>query len=292
MSATYKRLRGSIDIDRMARSHVTVVGCGGGARLVMNLVRCGLGRVTLIDPDVVGPENMARQDYLPEEIGESKAAALGRHLRRINPSLGLSVFPFDATTLPDAVLDVHVSCTDLFLGLTDSFAAQAWVNRMALRYRKPAIWPGLYEGGLGGEVIFFRPGLPCYRCLASGRYRAQAAAHAEGRSLDPPSNGTTIFDDAFIDVIAGQLALGLLTRGAPNRFGRLIDALGNRNFFHVKIDPEFRWNSRDLVREQLGITDDVSAFTGWSVAARHDPDHGRPPCPDCCEFAHEATLTI
>ena len=187
MAATYERIRGAIDIDRMARSHATVLGCGGGARLAMNLVRCGLGGVTLIDPDVVGAENMVRQDYLPEEIGEPKAAALGRHLRRLRPDLDLTVLPFDATTLPDAVLDVQLSGTDLLLGLTDSFAAQAWVNRMALRYRKPAIWPGLYEGGLGGEVIFFRPGLPCYRCLVPGRYKAQAKARVEGRSLDPPS---------------------------------------------------------------------------------------------------------
>ena len=60
----------------------------------------------------------------------------------------------------------------------------------------------------------------------------------------------------------------------------------------MKIDPEFRWSGRDVVREQLRVPDDTEAFCGWTVAARKDPDCGRPPCPDCVEFAHEATEAL
>ena len=159
-----------------------------------------------------------------------------------------------------------------------------------MKYRKVALWPGVYEGGLGGEIVFWYPGLPCYRCLVPGRYKAQQQARAEGRSLDPPSDGTTIFEDGFIDVVTGQLVLGLLTRGAENRYGRLIEKLGDRNFLHVKLDPEYRWNGRDVIREQLGIPEDNDRFFAWNIAARRDPDGGQPPCPDCVEFGHSARI--
>src|SRR6202022_3652177 len=57
----------------------------------------------------------------------------------------------------------------------------------------------------------------------------------EGRSLDPGSDGSDILSLQFLDSIAGQVAVGLLTHGADNRFGRLIDQLGDRNFLQVNL---------------------------------------------------------
>src|SRR5690606_13986887 len=141
----------------------------------------------------------------------------------------------DVTQWDDEEAGRLVGDADLLVAATDSFAAQSWANRIALRYRIPAIWSGLYAGGLGGEVVLWRPGLPCYRCLLPGRYRAQERARAEGRRLDPPSDGTTIFDDGYIDTIAGPLAVGLLTE--RGKYADLVRALGDRNFLHIKLHP-------------------------------------------------------
>jgi len=149
----------------------------------------------------------------------------------------------------------------------------------------PAVFAGLFDGAKGGEVAFVVPGVtPCFRCLVSNRY-AVHEARGGGRAIDPPSDGATVFDDAFIDVIAGHLALGLLTRGTGGRLGRLIDSLGDRNYIRVKVDPSDRWHGRDVVREKLQVPPGNDAFFAWSTAALRDPDGGRRPCPDCDRYS-------
>ncbi len=286
MALDTTRIGPVVDVERMRRSHVAVIGVGGAANLAMALVRSGLGAITLIDPDTVSDLNLVRQEYERLDVGKNKVDALAFRLKQITPDIRCTPSACDVTTFSEEECDRLFRDVDLIIAATDSFAAQSWVNRAALKYRKIALWPGVYQGGLGGEVIFWRPGLPCYRCLLPGRYKAQEHAKAQDRSLDPPSDGTTIFEHSFIDVITGQLVLGLLTRGAENRYGRLIEKLGDRNFLHAKLDPDYRWNGRDVIREKLGVPADNDAFFAWNIAARRDPDGGEPPCPDCVEFGH------
>jgi molybdopterin/thiamine biosynthesis adenylyltransferase len=290
MALDMARIAPALNVGRMRHSHVVIVGVGGAADLAQALVRCGLGAITLIDPDTVSPQNLARQGFERLDEGRSKVDALCFRLRQITPDIRVLPLARDVTSFAAAEADEIFGKADLIVATTDSFAAQSWVNRAALKYRKPAVWPGVYGGGLGGEIVFWYPGLPCYRCLLSGRYRAQEEAKAKGQKLDPPSEGSTIFDTGFVDAVTGQLVLGLLTRGADNRYGRLIGKLGDRNFLHVKLDPDYRWNGRDVIREQLGIADGNDRFFAWNVAARRDPDGGQPPCPDCVEFGHSAEI--
>lgn len=290
MALDTTRIAPSIDAARMKRARVVLIGVGGAANLAIALIRSGLGAMTLIDPDEVGEVNLVRQEYDRFDVGQAKVATLRARLKRI--SLEADVLPIraDVTRLDEETSDGLFRDADLIIAATDSFAAQSRANRLALKHRKPTLWPGVYAGGLGGEIVFWRPGLPCYRCLLPSRYRAQDRARVEGRSEDPPSDGSTIFETGLVDAIVGQLAVGLLTRGADDRYGRLIDKLGDRNFLHVKLDPEYRFNGRDVVREQLGVAEDNDRFFAWNVAARRDPDGGRPPCPDCIEFGHAANV--
>lgn len=290
MALDMTRIAPSVDVGRMRDSHVAIVGVGGAANLATALGRSGLGKITLIDPDTVSALNLVRQEYGRTDVGKNKVDALCYQLKQISIDIHCTPLARDVTSFSAEETDRLLGDVDLIVSTTDSFSAQSWVNRAALKYRKVALWPGVYEGGLGGEIVFWYPGLPCYRCLVPGRYKAQQQARAEGRSLDPPSDGTTIFEDGFIDVVTGQLVLGLLTRGAENRYGRLIEKLGDRNFLHVKLDPDYRWNGRDVIREQLGIPEDNDRFFAWNIAARRDPDGGNPPCPDCVEFGHSATV--
>ena len=53
MALDTTRIAQTIDVERLSRSRVAIIGVGGAANLVASLVRCGLGAVTLIDPDTV-----------------------------------------------------------------------------------------------------------------------------------------------------------------------------------------------------------------------------------------------
>lgn len=206
-------------------------------------------------------------------------------IRRINPDARVDCLPINFLKMTDDEIDAYLRRTDLFIFATDRFAAQARGNEVALRLGTPAIWIGLYAGGLAGEIVWWAPQVDaCFRCLCSKRYEAQAKAGQRGESLDPPSDGCTIFDVALVDSIAGMVAIGLLTRGSQNRFGRLIDGLGDRNFLQVQLDSGWTFGGRDVVREQLGVSADCPAFFAWNTIARSDPDRGQLHCPDCTRF--------
>ena len=214
-----------------------------------------------------------------------KVHAVANKIRAINPNATVECFSIDFTTLSDDEIRESFGDSDLFIFATDSFAAQSRGNEVALLLNASAIWIGLYAGGLGGEVVFWHPELECcFRCLCSSRYKAQEKAKNENRSLDPPSDGATIFDIQLLDSIAGHLSLGLLTRGSDNRFGKLIDQLGDRQFIQGSISPDFRVNGNDVIRKHLEIDESCPAYFAWNTIALKDPDQGNEYCSDCAKY--------
>jgi hypothetical protein len=279
------RIRSTVDVDRMQQSHATIVG--GACGLAQDLVRCGLGSLTFVDFDRIDASNPARQDFNSTDIGRYKAEALADTLRQINPDVEVNVLLRDFCDIREDEFDAAFGHSDLFILATDFFPAQARGNLEALRLGKPAIWIGLYREGRAGEIIYRMPGVTpaCYRCIASGRYRAFAAhAHApadpinaqEANPTHVPSTGGIIFDLHLVDAIAGQLAVGILTAGADNRMGRLIRQLGNRNLLQVKMDPDYRLNGKDIFSQYLGNHPANFSFT--TIALPMEPELD---CPDC-----------
>jgi hypothetical protein len=281
MPLDFSRIAPIIDVERMQASHVTVVGNGGGANLCRNLVRCGLGHISLVDFDHVEAVNICRQEHMADVVGMQKVHALAAELRRINPDLRIEPHARDFCSFSDEEIDRHFGRTDLFVFAVDNLKANARGNEVALRLRKAAVWSGVYARGAGGEVAFWHPHrpLPCFRCLCAARYRS----HERGAVMNQPAESADVLSVQFVDSIAGMIAVGLLTRGAPTFYGRLIEELADRNFLHVKVH-DWTWRGRDVVREQLRIPADCDAFCAWSTAARRDPDGGKPPCPDCVRF--------
>lgn len=283
--AMYERISNVVDVETMQNSRVALIGAGGSFVLGCNMIRNGLGSIVLVDFDIVESSNIARQGHSSDQIGEPKVKALAANLHAINPATQVQYQVADFTGLSDEQIDSTFGECDLFIFGTDSFACQARGNEVALRLNTPAMWIGLYAGGLAGEVIWWTPErLSCFRCLCQKRYEAQADVLSGKVSAAASSQGATVFDIALVDAIAGQIAVGLLTQGADNRFGRLIEQLGNRQFIQIGIDPEWRLNGRDVVREQLGVAEETTTLFAWNSIARNDPDNGFPPCPDCRRF--------
>lgn len=272
----FDRILYSIGVDRMQLSKVVIIGAQ--PNLARNLVRCGLGHVVSIDFDRTGPENLQRQDYSRADIGRPKGEVVGREVLGINPDVEVQTYDRDFCEMSSDEVQEIVGDSDLLIGATDSFWAQARVNLEAVRLGIPALWIGLYRLGRAGEIIYYVPGLTaCFRCVASSRYAAFAAGRAS-----VPSEGGTIFDLQIVDAIGGQIAVGILTRGAPNRYGRLIDQLGNRNLLQVKIDPEYRLGDKDIFKQYLG--DHPAQFSFSTIALPMEVD---PECPDCAPVRAE-----
>jgi tRNA A37 threonylcarbamoyladenosine dehydratase len=82
------RLVGDSGIGRLAHAHVMVVGCGGvGSWAAESLARSGVGRITLVDFDLVCITNTNRQLHaMKGTIGKTKVEVMAERLRLIHPS--------------------------------------------------------------------------------------------------------------------------------------------------------------------------------------------------------------
>lgn len=150
---------------RLRQSQVAIVGIGAlGTHLAVALVRAGVGRVVLIDRDIVEEHNLPRQmlfDETDARGGVPKAIAAAAHLQRINSACELVPIAdeFTASTLTDVAAE-----PDLLLDGTDNFATRYVINDLAVQRRIP--W--IYGAALGSEgmAMAILPGrTPCLRCI-------------------------------------------------------------------------------------------------------------------------------
>lgn len=103
---------------------VAVAGCGGlGSNVAVLLARAGIGRLILIDHDVVEPSNLNRQHFFLDDLGQLKVEALAAHLRRIRPEIGLDLRPrkLEPADVPG------LGAADLLVEAFDRAEAKRWL---------------------------------------------------------------------------------------------------------------------------------------------------------------------
>jgi hypothetical protein len=146
---------------------VAVVGCSGtGSIVVEQLARLGVGRLVLIDPDVVEEKNLNRILHATRDDALRATPKVEVAHRGVNNmGLGTSVIPLHANLLePDAIRAV-AGC-DVVFGCTDSYLARQILNRVSTFYLLPYIDVGVRldadgKGGISeicGAVHYIRPG--------------------------------------------------------------------------------------------------------------------------------------
>ena len=148
---------------RLEASSVLVIGAGGlGCAVLAGLAGAGIGRISIVDPDVVQASNLHRQPlYDIADIGRPKAEVAARKLAAYNPDVRVEarVLKFDADKADGLVADA-----DVILDCTDNFAAKFVINDAAVRALKPAVIASVYQ--YEGQLQVLRPDLggSCLRC--------------------------------------------------------------------------------------------------------------------------------
>ena len=152
---------------RIESAGVAVLGCGAlGTVAAEILTRAGVGRLKLIDRDVVEWTNLQRQSLFVEDDaiqGVSKADVARRRLHRINSSIDLSAEVIDVTA---DNIDGTLDGMDLVIDACDNFSLRLLLNDWSLQTRTAWVHGGCV--GAAGQVrLFDGQGTPCFRCLVS-----------------------------------------------------------------------------------------------------------------------------
>jgi len=159
-------------LQRLWRSTVTVVGVGGtGSAAAHVLARAGVGRVVLIDTEVLEPSNIERlhgSEAAHLADPPTKVDIIRDMCRRVNPDI--EVVAIDGNCLQPLAID-WMSRSDLVLGCTDTMHSRVGLSELAYRYLVPVIDIGVQLDGSGGAVtaqciqfVVYQPGLPCAYC--------------------------------------------------------------------------------------------------------------------------------
>lgn len=149
---------------RLTSAHVLQLGTGGlGSNVLQNLAGLGVGRLTLLDRDIVEPRNFARQFlYRNKDIGGPKVRRAAEWIREFDPSIEVGFVERDVTSAAD-VADL-LGGVDLVVGGIDQpDQVDFWVNEACVRAGVPWIRGGM----IGTELLYYSvdPGRsPCLAC--------------------------------------------------------------------------------------------------------------------------------
>jgi molybdopterin/thiamine biosynthesis adenylyltransferase len=156
----------------LANSHVVLVGCGGiGSPALQYLAAAGIGRLTLIDSDVVEESNLQRQTiFVPADLGRAKAEVAADWVRRFDSALEARavVGRVGADNAAQVSVGAH-----LVLDGCDNFATRLAVSDACVSMGVPLISAAL--GRFQGQIANFAghlAGEACYRCFVGDAFDA------------------------------------------------------------------------------------------------------------------------
>lgn len=150
--------------ERLKAGSVVIVGAGAlGSASAMYLAAAGVGRIGLVDADIVDSSNLQRQIlYGEKDPGRRKVDAAADRLREMNPYVSVETHAvrLDAENAPAIVTGY-----DIILDGADNFPARFLCNDAGWFFGKPVVHASILR--FAGQVSVFHPrqGGPCYRCL-------------------------------------------------------------------------------------------------------------------------------
>ncbi|MFZ5882764.1 MAG: molybdopterin-synthase adenylyltransferase MoeB [Chloroflexota bacterium] len=148
---------------KLKASSVLVIGTGGlGSPVALYLAAAGVGRIGLVDYDVVDSSNLQRQViHGTSTIGKLKVESARAKLLDLNPDIQVDVYnePYTSENAMRIASDY-----DLIIDGTDNFPTRYLTNDVAVFLGKPNIYGSIFR--FDGQVsVFYAKEGPCYRCL-------------------------------------------------------------------------------------------------------------------------------
>ncbi|MBX7146275.1 MAG: molybdopterin-synthase adenylyltransferase MoeB [Alphaproteobacteria bacterium] len=151
---------------KLLEARVLVVGAGGlGNPLLLYLAAAGIGKLGIIDDDLIDLSNLQRQILFdPKHIGQNKSITAKKKLEKLNPDIFIEVYP---TRLEEKNCGSIIENYDIVADGSDNFATRYLVHDICFKYKKTLVSAALLK--FDGQISTFKAYLgqphPCYRCL-------------------------------------------------------------------------------------------------------------------------------
>ena len=148
---------------KLKRASVLCVGAGGlGSPLSLYLVAAGVGRIGLVDFDVVDSSNLQRQViHSTSDVGRSKLQSAQETLGALNPNVKIETHELRLSS--DNALELFEKY-DIVADGTDNFPTRYLVNDACVLTGKPNVYGSIFRFE-GQSSVFATEQGPCYRCL-------------------------------------------------------------------------------------------------------------------------------
>ncbi len=148
---------------KLKNSSALIIGTGGlGSPVALYLAAAGIGRIGLVDYDVVDSSNLQRQViHGTSTVGKLKVESARDRLMDLNPAIQVDVYnePYTSENAMRIAKDY-----DILLDGTDNFPTRYLTNDVAVFLGKPNVYASIYR--FDGQVsVFYAKEGPCYRCL-------------------------------------------------------------------------------------------------------------------------------
>jgi adenylyltransferase/sulfurtransferase len=195
---------------RLLAARVLVVGAGGlGSPLILYLAAAGIGCIEVVDDDVVSLSNLQRQIlHRDADLGRNKADSARQAVAALNPEVRLIAHRrrLDAGNAAGLMQEA-----DLIADCSDSLATRLLVNDAARAAGKTLVSAAVLR--FEGQLATFKPGGPCYRCLAFDRLEPGSTPSCAQAGVMGAMAGV-IGSLQALEVVKEILGIGLSLAGA------------------------------------------------------------------------------
>src|SRR5689334_1713907 len=149
---------------KLLDSKVLLIGAGGlGSPASLYLAAAGVGRLGIVDADVVDESNLQRQIvHSTERLGEAKVESAKRTIEALNPDVEVVTYKERLTS--ENVDRILADGWDVIVDGADNFPTRYLINDASVFHGIPVVHGSIYR--FEGQVTVFKPHEgPCYRCL-------------------------------------------------------------------------------------------------------------------------------
>jgi adenylyltransferase/sulfurtransferase len=148
---------------KLKASSVLIIGSGGlGSPVALYLAAAGIGRIGLVDYDIVESSNLQRQViHGTGTVGQLKVESARARMLDLNPAIQVDVYnePFTSENALRIAKDY-----DVLIDGTDNFPTRYLTNDVSVMLGKPNVYGSIFRFDGQASVFYAKEG-PCYRCL-------------------------------------------------------------------------------------------------------------------------------